>query len=165
MQKNIFYIALIFGYGLTLLFFFAIGRFGITQIIYVLKGYPSPDESKRQDQIDALFEAFGIPASLSDAMISLTPVAPVKTFITILKPFYSVWGGVYAYIAPLFGRFLGTTWLFVGIPAIVLNLVLDANGHDYLPEFLRLVGLTAFSLTTAGAACCFIVSTLPHHYH
>ena len=29
----------------------------------------------------------------------------------------------------------------VGIPAIVLNLVLGATGHDYLPEFMRLVGL------------------------
>lgn len=78
------YLALIFGYGSALLFFFATGRLGITQVMYWLQGAPLPDENAQQDQVDALFEAIGIPTSWYDAMISLTPAAWAKTFVAIL---------------------------------------------------------------------------------
>jgi tetratricopeptide (TPR) repeat protein len=159
-----FYLALVFGYGSSLFFFFAVGRLGIAQLMYWLQGAPPPDECKQQDQVDALFAAIGIPTSVYDFSVSLTSVAWLQTFFTVLKPFYSTSRRSYIYIATLFGRFLGRAWILVGIPAIVLNLVLDAAGHDYLPLFLRLVGLPsellAFAMGVSGFVLAYMVGRL-----
>lgn len=160
-----FYLAVLFGYGLILLFFFATGRLGIVQIMYWLRAAPLPDGRGQKDQIDALFSTMGIPTSAYGAVISLTPLAWVNEFITILKPFYSVFGRLYAYVSlQLCGRYLGTAYLLVGIPAIILKFVLDKAGHDYLPEFLRLIGVPtesqAIVMSIGGLALAYLAGRL-----
>ncbi|HID33634.1 MAG TPA: hypothetical protein EYP25_03530 [Anaerolineae bacterium] len=52
-------------------------------------------------------------------------------------------GHMFAYWSTIFGPLLGQIWIFIGIPAFVLDLILTLMGYEYYPFWLDEIGLVS----------------------
>lgn len=141
LKPILFYLSLIFGYGLGLFAFFSIGRLGGHQILYWLSGMPQ-QKNPSGGEAQTMCSLIGIPTSGDDLIAISTNLTPVKTAYDLAKYIYGNFGAPFAYLGSILGRNFGRLWFFFGIPIFVLDVII---APDYLPQWVTSSGFGKWS--------------------
>ena len=140
-KQILFYLSLVFGYGLGLFAFFSIGRVGGPQILYWLSGVPQ-QKKPTGGEAQTMCSLLGIPTSGDDLIAISTNLTPVKTAYDLAKYIYGNFGAPFAYLGSILGRNFGRLWFFFGIPIFALDVII---APDYLPQWVTSTGLGKWS--------------------
>lgn len=136
LKSILFYLSLIFGYGLGLFAFFSIGRVGGHQILYWLSGMPQ-QSTPSGGEVQTICSLLGIPSSGEDLIPISENLTHVKTAYDLAKYIYGNFGAPFAYLGSILGRNFGRLWFFLGIPIFALDVII---APDYLPQWVTSSG-------------------------
>lgn len=135
-----FYLSLVFGFGFGVTALFQIGRIGITQFAHWVSGIP-PSSASNLDNLKFTIGSTGIPTSLSDILASMIGLGGLKSFIDTYSYIVNNLKETVSYIASIFGRVQSKIWVLIGIPAFVIDLVLNRAGYEHWPTWFINVGI------------------------
>ena len=83
----VFYLSLLLGVGMGLIFAFQFGRLGITQIVAWLRALPEPEPIGKEDALFVL-ETQHVPTSLFQLLAALTGFGGLASFLAATKYFW-----------------------------------------------------------------------------
>ncbi len=157
-----FYGSLVVGFGGGLVFFFRVGRFGKVQILTWWRSTPPPRRLSAEDY-KKIGDVVGIPTSLSDFLLSLTPIGWMKTFGSGLSLLSRSPDLAFAAAIIGLGGLFGRLWYMAALLLLSLNVVVRQEGIEYWPQWMtaiRVTPLTGILYVIAGYLAAYISGRL-----
>ena len=69
-------------------------------------------------------------------------------------------GGLFSYLSTAFGPLLSKVWLFLGLPAFALDVLLRLSGDGYSPKWVLDIGLGGTSQRVGGVLAAYVAAYL-----